>query len=1093
MKTSMTASVLLLSAMAAGNATRATADGPPFVRLSPLPAPKITATADEYPGGAFTAAHLVDGAANTEFASNGKGTDTFVEFDFGAPVTIGAFRHVDRNDGPKGANIAASQLTFTDAAGKAAPAIDVPQVGQRAGLTMFVLPHPVTARRVRWQVTKLVNEGVNCAGGAEIAFFRAGEAESEPRGIGVEGRSELVVERGNGALSQPLTVVLDYPYGAPADVVVRVPGQEPRPVRLTFGAHRVTFSTPVVDAARSLPVTVDHAGKPVAAGHATLKPARDMTIYLLPHSHVDIGYTHRQADVEQRQWQNIETALELNRKTAGYPEGARFKWNTEVLWAVDSYLNHATPEKQRQFVDAVASGQIGLDALYGNELTGLCRPEELLRLLQWGPSIGKRCGVKVESAMISDVPGLTWGTVSACAQAGVRYFSLGINFIDGGRTLPAWEDRPFYWLGPDGVQKVLCWLPYKGYALGHTGYKLDESLPERLAQLDAKRYPYDVVQLRWNVGGDNGPPDARLPEVVKAWNARYARPRLVIATTAEVFRALEKKHADKIPVARGDFTPYWENGACSTARETALNRTAAERLVQAEALSSMLGPERYPAASFTEAWRNVILYDEHTWGAHNSITEPDSPFVKDQWKVKQAFALDADAQSRTLLAEVLGNRDVGRPTAVDVFNTSSWTRTSLVVLDKATSAGGDVVTGPRGEPVRSQRLTTGELAFLATDVPALAGRRYRIVAGKAASGGNARATGTAVGTPGVTVRLDPVSGAVASLYSTATNAEMSDTRSGVGLNQFAYVAADRVKEPKPAGPPSIKVKEAGPLVASLVAESDAPGCVRFSREVRVVDGLDQVDIVNVIDKKAVREKEAVHLGFAFNVPEGVIRMDIPWAVMRPEVDQIAGSCKNWFSVGRWVDISGADRGVTLATLDAPIVEVGAITDDKLGSTPDPAAWLAHVQPSQTVYSMVMNNHWHTNYKADQDGPTTFRYSLLPHRQYDPVAVQRFGIECGQPLVAVPARGPEPAATPLLSVDRPEVVVASLKPSADGQARIVRLFNTGARPAKAALRWGRSAPKALWISNLAEEPLRRVSGPVEIPASGLVTLRADLGS
>ena len=31
--------------------------------------------------------------------------------------------------------------------------------------------------------------------------------------------------------------------------------------------------------------------------------------------------------------------------------------------------------------------------------------------------------VKVESAMISDVPGYTWGIVPALAQAGVKYFS----------------------------------------------------------------------------------------------------------------------------------------------------------------------------------------------------------------------------------------------------------------------------------------------------------------------------------------------------------------------------------------------------------------------------------------------------------------------------------------------------------------------------------------------------------------------------------------------------------------------------------------------------------------------------------------------
>ena len=35
-----------------------------------------------------------------------------------------------------------------------------------------------------------------------------------------------------------------------------------------------------------------------------------------------------------------------------------------------------------------------------------------------------------------------------------------------------------------------------------------------------------------------------------------------------VFAEFESRHAGNIPVARGDFTPYWENGACSSARET---------------------------------------------------------------------------------------------------------------------------------------------------------------------------------------------------------------------------------------------------------------------------------------------------------------------------------------------------------------------------------------------------------------------------------------------------------------------------------------------------------------------------------------------
>ena len=76
----------------------------------------------------------------------------------------------------------------------------------------------------------------------------------------------------------------------------------------------------------------------------------------------------------------------------------------------------------------------------------------------------------------------------------------------------------------------------------------------------------------------------------------------------------------------------------------------------------MLGEKPYPAQQFFQPLRNVILYDEHTWGAYNSIDEPDAPFVKAQWKIKQAFALDGNAQSKKLLDEVLDSsrRPAGR-------------------------------------------------------------------------------------------------------------------------------------------------------------------------------------------------------------------------------------------------------------------------------------------------------------------------------------------------------------------------------------------------------------------------------------------------
>jgi len=886
-------------------------------------------------------------------------------------------------------------------------------------------------------------------------------------------------------------VLLKLRYeGNPSEGAVCIAGGKPLSLELKPGVQDVEVLVPAVETETAATLEVKVAGKTAASRQVKLKPVRKLTIYLLHHDHIDIGYTHPQPEVERLQWRNLDRALELCRETADYPPGARFKWNTEILWAVDSYLREEPPEKQQRLIDAVRAGQVGLDALYGNELTGLCRPEELLRLCECSQRLAKRCAVTVDAAMISDIPGYTWGMVPALAQAGVKYFSIAPNQRARiGRTLTTWSDKPFYWLSPDGRQKLLCWVPFKGYATGWPGRTVKQLVFEALSKLDRENYAYDMTQLHWCVG-DNGTLDPTLPDVVRSWNERYVSPKLVIATTSELFREFEKRYGDRLPTFRGDWTPYWEDGAASSARETAINRTAAERLVQAETLWAMFNPQQYPAAEFSSAWRNIILYDEHTWGIS---ARKDAQFHANQWTIKRAFAMDADRQSRKLLSAALGERKSSNVAAVDVFNTCCWPRTDLVVLGNEMSAAGDVVTGPNGKPVASQRLCTGELAFLAVNVPALAGRRYTISAGKAATGGKAKAEANAVASPAVSVRVDPVSGAIASLRCAAVSAELSDTKSGVGLNRYYYVLGDRVKEARQAGPAKVTIKEPGPLVASLLVESEAPGCSKLSREIRVIDGLERVDVVNQFDKKAVREKEGVHFGFAFHVPGGVMRIDIPWAVVRPEIDQMPGACKNWLTVGRWADVSNQEYGITWATLDAPLVEVGAITADKIGFVTDPAVWIDKLEPSQTLYSWVMNNHWYTNFLLEQSGPTAFRYSLLPHKQYDQVAAQRFGIECSQPLVVVPAQGAAPAGKPFLELDTPDVIVASIKPSGFGRAWIVRLFGAAGRPAKATLRWRQNAPEILWISNLAEEPITAVTGPVDVPAYGLVTLRAESGT
>jgi hypothetical protein len=1062
-----------------------------FTRLGQLPAPKIVASSEAYPGGGYSVSNIIDGKPQSEYSSNAKGTDTFIEFDFGAPVSVAAFRHVDRNDP---ATIASSQLIFMDDSGGAVGTVPVKHVNQRGGVTFLTLPSPVTARRVRWQVTEL-GAGLSTVGGAEIAFFTPGEKESLSSGITIESRAPQLLERQGAALVQPLKVTVNYPYAEPADGVVRLAGAESKAVQFKFGSQSIDLSVPAVESERTAKVEVEAGGQTVASREVTLKPVRKLQIFLLPHSHNDIGYTALQADVVKKQNSNIETGLRLAKATADYPEGARFKWNVEVLWCVDNYLRTATPEKRAEFMAAVKTGQIGLDAFYCNILAGLCRPEELLNLMSYATRLSAECGVPIESAMISDVPGYTWGTVSAMAQARVKYFSFAPNYFDRmGGTMKEWQNKPFWWKGPDGKQRVLCWCPSRGYALGHIigdGEALARFIPDYLVELETNGYPYDITHLRWNVHGDNGSPDEKVADVVRDWNVRYVWPRLTISTTAKAFREFERRYGDKLPEYSGDYTPYWEDGAASSALETALNRASAERLVQAETLWAIRDPGPFPATAFQEAWRNVLLYSEHTWGAHNSISQPDLPFVRDQWKVKQEFALDADKESRQLLDRASQSRTGASPvpSELEVFNTSSWKRTGLVTLSGQQSTTGDSVVDAAGKPVPSQRLANGDLVFLASKVPSLSARRFVIKAASAPPQGAVKAEGATLVHPGFTVKIDERTGGITSLFSRWLNRELVDAKAATALNDYFYLPGSDLAGLKRNRPPRISVKERGPLVASLLIESDAPGCKRLLREVRVVDGLDYVEIINTVDKLPVRAKEGIHFGFGFNVPDGTARMDVGWAAVRPEQDQIPASCKNWFSVQRWVDISNDRFGVTWSPVDAPLVEVGGITANLIGSQTNPDVWIQHLQPSQTIYSWVMNNHWHTNYRAEQEGPTVFRYAIRPHKGFAADDAAKFGVGCSQPLICIPASGPAPD-KPRLALSSGKVVITAFKPSDDGKAWIVRLFGASGKTERIKLSWASPAPRQVWLSDTSEQPRAKAAPGVEVPGWGIVTLRAE---
>jgi len=829
------------------------------------------------------------------------------------------------------------------------------------------------------------------------------ELQNAPAVLRTDGGEAQVLRLDLLVLETGLPFHLDSPMGT-VDTVA------------SMGHTRILLPVPAV--AEAEPVTVGYRlGGYGGSFEYTVKPPRRMTVYLLHHTHLDIGYTHHQDEVERIQWASLEEALRLGEASEGYPERARFVWNPEGIWPVESYVRAHPGEKTDRLLDGIRRGWIELDGMYAGLLTGLANEETLLHAFDAARMLAQESGVPIQSEMLSDIPGFTWGLVEALARNGIRYLSIGPNFGHRiGHFTEELGDRPFWWEGPTGESRVLTWVSGGGYAWFHTGLGYDsitahldeEKVFRYLDLLFAGDYPYDMTYLRYNIGSDNGPPDPGLADAVRDWNERYASPVLRISGTTEAFRAFEERYGADIPTLRGDMTGYWEDGAASSARETALVRRVAESLPQTEKLATMRGIALDPE-TLAEAWRRVLLFYEHTWGSWNSVSEPYAELTVTSWERKRAFAEDAAALSDRLREVALGSAVEGSG-VVEVFNTLSWPRSDLVVVAPGDASWGDRVLDGDGNPVPSQRLRTGELAFLAADVPGESGVRFTISGAQEGDGPapsdplTGREGRLALETTVWRVVPDPETGDLRSLIHRPSGRELVDPTDG-GFDQYLYVPGRDPEEVVGSGSATLRIVEAGPLVWVLSVTAPTPGLrAPMTREVQVVEGLDRVYFKNRIAKAWVLDPEAVLFRFPFALASPQVRIDAPFGSFRPEMDQLPGASKNYFSLQRWVDLSDPGWGVTVVSVDAPLVQLGEISTDAIVT-----GWLEKAESSPTLFSYVLNNYWETNYRAAQDDEVEFRYTLRVHGTFDEEEAERFGLEEARPLlyrIVPPATGNE---------------------------------------------------------------------------------------
>lgn len=900
-----------------------------------------------------------------------------------------------------------------------------------------------------------------------------------------------------------------------------------------FGEYIIgTMEVPAFDSPQSYELTV--AGK---TSSGTIKPEKRWKLFVGLKIHNDVGFTDYQPNVEELDARNTDRVMAL---TAKYP---RYKFNLEVAWLADNYTRLRIPPRAADLMKLVGQNRIGIGAFYLNLPTGVCSAEELFRSLYVAEKFRREHNAPITTACLVDTPSQCWSVPSYLAAAGIKGFALASNQHRGPLLMHSNlnENSPFHWEGPDG-RRVMAFFS-RSYRnadriFGRDRSSLEQSrqgILQTLARFRRDDYAPDALYL-FGQTGDNAYVRETSVKAIIDWNAEYAYPEVLFATDADYFDYIEKHFADKLPVFRGDGGAYWMDAVGSSTAQTILNRDSHRLLPAAEMIltcASLFDKNlAYPAQRIRDAWEDVMFYDEHTWGAHNSITQPDREFVRRQFEFKKAHAVRGNWAARDLLTHAFARLTqfvtVDR-LALFVFNPSIHARSDFVTID--TTATQQLIDIGSGKEVPCEILFETNrfrrVRFLARNVPGLGYRAYEVRGADAADNADdndGSATAAIATTSNSTAQssasweietkcyrlvLDRKTGGIVTLIDKELNRDLADTNAPWHLNQLVYVAGgegQQIIRNVSTEPPTTRLDITGQAGARLIENVATPHGRRIriqaqaknvpciESEIAIYDDIKRIDIRNHIRKKDIREKEAIYFAFPFRSTAPRFQYQIQNAWADPNKDQLPGSCREWFATQNLVLSRDAGITVAFATPDFPLV---TLTDINRGK------WLRELElRNGHIYSYLTNNYWSTNIKASQNDDLEFRYYITSGENLDNDALARFDTQTRHALIPYSRyeRRYEPGNHPmplnkgtLLQIDAPNAQITAFKQAEDKNGCILRLRETSGRDATALLKSRWFTLDKAWLTNGVEEnitPLSPTKDGLSIPlkASQFTTLR-----
>ena len=622
--------------------------------------------------------------------------------------------------------------------------------------------------------------------------------------------------------------------------------------------------------------------------------------------------------------------------------------------------------------------------MYLNQ-TALSGYEEMNRMVAEAIAAFKTYGLDIRTAQNCDVNGIAWGFASLLPDCGVQNLSMAINWTKGGPPFREQCPNGFFWRGPDG-KRVLVWNG-DGYQRGNQLGLLPLTPNTPLAvsryysSLLQGGYPHSfaLVQIQ-GIGGDNRPPNVDICDAVHEWNGRFRNPRMRTATLGQFFERLGRQ-SSILPEVGGDWPDWWSDGVGSTAIETGLSRRAQALLQSSAALAAVGSTPGNVVPELDGPYNDNMVFDEHTWGGHNSIDEPWHPYNRMIWYDKAGHVHRSWHGALKLGERLLADYAEGKDYEILAFNPfvqhfKGPSRIAVYRRGSSVFRSDYSIRDESGRALPAEWVPGSDWSFLKMemDIPPLSFRRFTVVPGEKGPDLQSviKATGNSLSSP--FYRLSWDAQGVCSWLDLRSGREWMDAQSPFRLGQLVY---EQLPNPKGGrsgrmvlesrdGKPdfrrhfavldSVQVLPPGNFNRAVRLFQSLPGFNRVETEIRLYDRSARMDVTVTLDKPADYDPEAVYLPFPFDLVFPDVYLDLPGVIGRPWKEQLPGTCEDYYAVQDWLAVGNREGGVIVASEEAPLFQFEKIrTGDWSRSGPPKNGTVLGWLPTGTPISQPARN------------------------------------------------------------------------------------------------------------------------------------------